>query len=73
MPKDAVGSGSPLQARARRQLKEVLGKIKLHPRDGYLEAELCGSFRGFMSLTSEQDAQTKKIWLRGRASNVICT
>jgi hypothetical protein len=31
-------------ARARDQLKDLLGKVNLHPRDGYLEAELAGSF-----------------------------
>ena len=46
-------------AKARYQLKELLGKVRLHPRDGYLEAELSGNFGGLLSLASEQDAKTK--------------
>ena len=46
-------------ARARHQLKGLLGKVKLHPRDGYLEAELAGSFRGLLSLAAEQGARAE--------------
>ena len=46
-------------ARARYQLKDLLGKVKLHPRDGYLEAELAGSFRGLLSLAAEQGARAE--------------
>ena len=46
-------------ARARYQLKELLGTVRMHPRDGYLEAELTGSFGGLLSLASEQGRQTK--------------
>jgi len=46
-------------ARARYQLKELLGTVRLHPRDGYLEAELTGSYEGLIALASEQGRQTK--------------
>jgi hypothetical protein len=41
-------------SRERYRCKELLGTIKLHPRDGYFEAKLCASFQGLLPLSSEQ-------------------
>ncbi len=37
-------------ARARTQIGHLLGEIALHPKNGYLEAELAGDFAGMLKL-----------------------
>ena len=36
--------------RARTQLNRLIGVVPLHPRDGYLEAELTGNYEGVLRL-----------------------
>jgi site-specific DNA recombinase len=45
--------------RARAQLRTLLGDIKLNPAGDHLEAELCGSFEGLMTLTASNAARVK--------------
>ncbi len=37
-------------ARARTQIGHLLGEITLHPKNGYLEAELAGDLAGMLKL-----------------------
>jgi hypothetical protein len=36
--------------RARAQLRHLIGEVPLHPREGYLEAELTGNYAGVLRL-----------------------